>query len=75
MKFIRQSFYLILGLTFPGFWALHASGFAAALYRPIQRLTHAASPTWPSLLTAVLLYTALTILFECLYRVFRNAHP
>ncbi len=75
MKFIRQSFYLILGLTFPGFWALHASGFAAALYLPLQRLTHAASPTWPSFLTALLLYGAVTALFEWLYRVIRNAHP
>ncbi len=75
MKFIRQSFYLILGLTFPGFWVVHASGFAAALYLPIQRLTHAASTTWPSLFTAVLLYAGATIIFECLYRVVKNAHP
>ncbi len=75
MRFIRQSFYLVLGLTFPAFWAVHASGFAAALYLPIQRVTHAASSTWPSLLTAVLLYGAITALFECLYRVIRNAHP
>ena len=75
MRFIRQSFYLVLGLTFPGFWMLHASGFAAALYRPVQRLIHADSPTWPSLLTALLLYGAITAIFECLCRVIRNAHP
>ena len=64
MHILRRAFYLLIGFTFPGFWMLHASGLAAELYRPLQRLCATTAVGWPSLLTASLLYGGLILCFE-----------
>ena len=64
MILLRRAFYLLIGFTFPGFWMLHASGLAAGLYSPLQRLCGTTAVGWPSLLTASLLYGGLILCFE-----------
>lgn len=68
MHFIRQGFYLILGLTFPAFWIIHASGTFGFLYLPLQKLSGSSATGWPSFITASLIYIACTILVECCFR-------
>ncbi len=75
MNTIRQGFYLLLGCTFPGFWAFHASGLWAALYRPLQIISNSEATGWPSFITAALLYTCTAVVFECLYRLLKDARP
>jgi len=72
---MRRGFYLILGFTFPGFWTFHAGGFASWLYRPLQTLSGTETTGWPSFITACLIYTGLTVLFELFARAWSNAHP
>ena len=43
---------------------LHASGWAAGLYHPVQQLFATTAVGWPSLLTASLLYGGLVLCFE-----------
>lgn len=64
MSILRRGFYLLIGFTFPGFWMLHASGWAAGLYKPVQILFATTAVGWPSLLTASLLYGSLMLFFE-----------
>jgi hypothetical protein len=66
MHLLRRGFYLMLGLTFPGFWVLHASGFWAVLYQPLQFLFHTREVGWTSLVTATLLYLWGIFCFEWL---------
>ncbi|MHB8810947.1 MAG: hypothetical protein ACYC9M_13190 [Desulfobulbaceae bacterium] len=40
MTTLRKGYYLLLGFTFPFYWAAHAAGFMATLYRPLQLLCH-----------------------------------
>ena len=75
VRLLRQGFYLLLGMSFPAFWIFHASGFWALLYRPLQLISGTDATGWPSLVTAALLYLVLVVIFECLYRVLKNAHP
>ncbi len=75
MPLFRRAFYLIVGLTFPGFWMVHAAGLGAFLYRPLQTFLHSKTTGWPSLITAVLLYMAVIVCFELCCRVFRSAQP
>ncbi len=55
---------MLLGFTFPFFWAYHAGGLAEFLYKPIQAITGSESKLWPSFITASLLYVAIIILIE-----------
>lgn len=64
MAILRRGFYLLIGFTFPGFWMLHASGRAAGLYKPVQKLFATTAVGWPSLLTASLLYGSFVLCFE-----------
>ncbi|MDD2467747.1 MAG: hypothetical protein PHI97_27520 [Desulfobulbus sp.] len=66
MHLLRRGFYLLIGFTFPGFWVLHASGFIAVLYRPLQLLFHTKAVGWPALITASLLYLGVIVGFEAL---------
>lgn len=75
MTTLRRAFYLLVGLTFPGFWILHAAGFASFLYLPLQRLLHTRASGWPSLLTALLLYGAVIACFEALMRARKQIQP
>jgi len=75
MKLLRQSFYLFLGFTFPGFWIFHAGGFWSMLYRPIQVITGSEATGWPSFITTSLVYLTSIFIFECSYRLLKNAHP
>lgn len=75
MKLLRQVFYLLLGMSFPAFWIFHASGLWEILYRPLQFLTGTQKTGWPSFLTACLVYAAVTAVFECMYRLLKNAQP
>jgi hypothetical protein len=75
VKLLRQSFYLVLGLTFPGFWIFHAVGFWSMLYQPIQVISGSQATGWPSFITACLVYLAAVFIFEWSYRLLRNAHP
>lgn len=75
MSIIRRGFYLILGFTFPGFWAIHASGYAAFLYTPLQKLFGIEGSGWLSLLTASLIYLAATVIFETCYQLLKNSRP
>ena len=72
---MRRGFYLILGLTFPGFWAFHAGGLLSVLYRPLQNLFGIETSGWLSFITACLLYTFLTVIFELFSRAWKNVHP
>lgn len=75
MTIVRRGFYLIVGFTFPGFWMLHASGFGAHLYRPIQQLLQTSSVGWPSLVTATVCYGTAILCFEICWRLIKNAQP
>lgn len=75
MTLFRRAFYLAIGLTFPGFWVVHAAGFGAFLYRPLQSFFHSNAVGWPSLITALLLYMMAIICFETCFRLLRSAHP
>lgn len=75
MEYIRRGFYLILGFTFPGFWALHASGLVSVLYSPLQKLFSTEATGWPSFITACLLYIGMILLFELFSRAWKNVHP
>ncbi len=68
MTSLRRGFYLLLGFTFPFFWAVHATGFLAAIYRPLQHLFATSGTGWPSLVTASLLYCGAVGVFELLLR-------
>ena len=72
---MRQLYYLMVGLTFPGFWAFHAEGYWAALYLPLQKLFHTTATGWPSFCSALLLYGVVTVLFELFRRARDNARP
>jgi len=61
--------------SFPGFWMLHASGFGAHLYRPLQLLFHTSAVGWPSLVSAALCYGAVILCFEICWRLMKNAQP
>ena len=73
MLLFRRGFYLLAGFTFPGFWALHASGLWAGLYMPLQRLCSVDGAGWPSFLTACLVYLAAIACFEGCYRLCKQA--
>lgn len=75
MTTLRRGFYLLLGFTFPFFWAFHATGFMAVLYRPLQHLFATAGTGWPSLVTASMLYCGAAGLFELLFRVRGDITP
>ena len=75
MTTLRRSFYLLLGFTFPFFWALHAGGLMATLYRPIQYLFATSGSGWPSLLTTLALYCGAAGLFELLFRTRDDITP
>lgn len=64
MSFVRRSFYMLLGFSFPFFWGYHMEGFANLLYRPIQLITATESTMWPSFITAFLSYIGLIVLIE-----------
>ncbi len=68
MPFIRKSFYMIIGLTFPFFWAFHSTGFMNYLYLPLQLLTGSTGTGWPSFISAFCIYMICTVLFEGFYR-------
>lgn len=74
MTTLRKGFYLLLGFTFPFYWAIHDAGFMAALYRPLQHLFATTGSGWPSMVTASLLYGGAAGLFELLFRA-RGHHP
>jgi len=75
MILIRRGFYLIAGFTFPGFWMIHASGYGAIVYQPIQHFFHTATVGWPSLITATLIYLAAMGCFEACWRLLKNTRP
>jgi hypothetical protein len=75
MRALRQGFYLLLGLTFPGFWVFHAAGKLSILYRPLQWLAETETTGWPSFISASLLYLAVTVVFEFLFRILKEYHP
>ena len=75
MKVLRQSFYLVLGFTFPGFWIFHANGFWSVLYRPIQLISGSEATGWPSFFSACLIYLTAVLVFESCYRLLKNAQP
>ncbi len=75
MGFLRRTFYLLLGFTFPGFWLFHAGGLLASLYQPLQKLFHTQTTGWPAFITASLLYIAAIALFEIFAKALKNAHP
>jgi len=72
---VRRWFYLLLGFSFPFFWAFHAAGTMKVLYYPIQVIASTDNTEWPSLLTACLLYSIITAVFEILYRTRKNLTP
>ena len=72
---LRRWFYLLLGFTFPLFWAFHDAGMLKALYYPIQALASTSSTGWPSFISAVLLYLVVTACFEIMYRIRRSITP
>ena len=75
MILIRRGFYLIAGFTFPGFWMIHASGYSAIIYQPIQHFFHTSAVGWPSLITATLIYLAAMGCFEACWRLLINTRP
>ncbi len=68
----RKWFYLLLGFTFPFFWAFHAAGALEVLYYPVQIIASTAGTGWPSLITASLLYAVIAIVFEIICRTRKN---
>lgn len=72
---LRRWFYLLLGFTFPFFWAFHDSGVLRVLYAPLQKLASTSSTGWPSFITAGLLYTIIGVIFEVMYRLRKNISP
>ena len=72
MTSLKRTFYMLLGFTFPFFWAYHAAGFADFLFKPIQLVTSTKSAIWPSFITAFLLYTLLIIVIEFVFRPKRH---
>jgi len=75
MTLIKRSFYMLLGFSFPFYWAFHAAGFAEIFYKPIQLVTSTKSTLWPSFITATILYVGLVILIERMFRKRRNINP
>ena len=75
MILIRRGFYLIAGFTFPGFWMIHASGYGAIVYQPIQHYINTPAVGWPSLITATLIYLAAMVSFEACWRLLKNTRP
>ena len=75
MGFLRRTFYLLLGFTFPGFWLFHAGGLLASLYQPLQKLFHTQTTGWPAFITASLLYIAAIAVFEFFAKALKNARP
>lgn len=75
MSLLRRSFYLMLGFSFPFFWVMHATGFLNVLYLPIQKIFSTQSSGWPSLLSAILLYICVTVMFEFLSRAKQDIIP
>ena len=59
---------MLLGFTFPFFWAYHAGGFADFLFRPIQIIVSTESKIGPSFFTAFLLYAVFIFGIEFLSR-------
>lgn len=43
MTLIHCAFYLYAGMTFPGFGAVHTTGYGAFLYRPVQQIFQTAA--------------------------------
>ncbi len=72
---MRRGFYLILGFTFPGFWAFHSSGLLSWLYLPLQNFFGIETTGWLSFFTACLLYIFLTVVFESFSKAWKNVHP
>lgn len=72
---IRRWYYLLAGFTFPFFWAFHAAGKLKILYYPIQMMASTKSTGWPSFITATLLYLAVTVVFEIMYRTRKDLTP
>lgn len=72
---LRRWFYLVLGFTFPFFWAFHDAGMLKVLYLPLQLLASTSRTGWPSFVTASLLYTSVALIFEIMHRVRKNISP
>ena len=72
MSSIKRTFYMVLGFTFPFFWAYHASGFADILFKPIQWISSTESTLWPSFITAFLIYSLMITVVEKLTRPRRS---
>jgi hypothetical protein len=72
---LRRWFYLLLGFTFPFFWAFHDAGMLKVLYFPLQVLASTSSTGWPSFVTAFLLYLVLGMVFEIMYRIRKDISP
>jgi len=75
MSLIKRIFYMLLGFSFPFYWAFHASGFAAIFYKPIQLIASTKSTFWPSFITAALTYVAVVVLIESLQKKRGNFSP
>lgn len=75
MSIFRRGFYLLLGFTFPGFWAIHASGYASFLYSPLQKLFGIEGSGWLSFLTASFIYIGAAVIFEVCYQLIKNTRP
>ena len=72
---VRRWFYLLLGFTFPFFWALHAAGTLKILYYPLQAVTSTTATGWPSFVTTSLLYAGVVAVFELTYRTRKDISP
>lgn len=59
---------MVLGFTFPFFWAYHAAGFADFLFWPLQVITSSESKIWPSFITTSILYVGTIVLIELISR-------
>ncbi|GAB4346980.1 MAG: hypothetical protein Kow0089_24510 [Desulfobulbaceae bacterium] len=73
MPLIRQTYYFLVGLSFPIFWAYHMDGFMGYLYSPLQHALGVSGTGLLSFLSASCLYTGNILFFEFLYtRIFRT---
>lgn len=72
---VRRWFYLMLGFSFPTFWAFHSIGTLKILYQPIQWIASTEKTGWPSFITANLLYAVIIVIFEVIYRVRKEISP
>ncbi|MDH3328394.1 MAG: hypothetical protein OEM01_04105 [Desulfobulbaceae bacterium] len=72
---VRRWFYVLLGFTFPFFWAVHAAGTLKVLYYPLQLIASTTVTGWPSFVTASLLYAVVAVVFEITHRTRKNLSP